>query len=256
MHAIRHCIEDAQNEGITSIRSTFARFYPKQSPFTSSNDHEENMCTTTEAEAAAAAKKPNPRMRETVRDVNVSLITKGIPMQDVKIDGVYLWEVEHLGKKFPTSAPEGFMNTMGGTAYIPEAKPQEGAKLGNANLRMSTFIADDAVSFDLLAAADATEYNKLIGESECVLSDVVRKVGSKTTTRAYVRAGPRRNLHFYPEGVNAAIVTCGGLCPGLNNVIREITRTLLTMYGIKGKIWGIRGGYQVSFACGFDLALY
>jgi len=36
------------------------------------------------------------------------------------------------------------------------------------------------------------------------------------------RAGPREKIYFKPEEVKAAIVTCGGLCPGLNDVIRQI----------------------------------
>lgn len=51
-------------------------------------------------------------------------------------------------------------------------------------------------------------------------------------------------MHFNPADVNAAIVTCGGLCPGLNNVVREITRALFHLYGINGKVFGIRGGFK------------
>jgi hypothetical protein len=40
-----------------------------------------------------------------------------------------------------------------------------------------------------------------------------RKPNQETYTHAYVRAGPRRHLHFDPDQVTAAIVTCGGLCP-------------------------------------------
>lgn len=36
------------------------------------------------------------------------------------------------------------------------------------------------------------------------------------------RAGPREKIYFKPENVKAAIVTCGGLCPGLNDVIRQV----------------------------------
>lgn len=56
------------------------------------------------------------------------------------------------------------------------------------------------------------------------------------------RAGPRKILHFAPNDVVAAIVTCGGLCPGLNSVIREIV-LMLYMYGAK-KIFGVPGGYK------------
>ncbi|PKA52957.1 6-phosphofructokinase 5, chloroplastic [Apostasia shenzhenica] len=56
------------------------------------------------------------------------------------------------------------------------------------------------------------------------------------------RAGPRKEIYFRPEDVNAAIVTCGGLCPGLNDVIRQIVITL-EMYGVKN-IVGIPHGYR------------
>jgi hypothetical protein len=87
------------------------------------------------------------------------------------------------------------------------------------------------------------EYNKLIGPRECILANIRRGPGQSTVTRAFLRAGPRKELHFNPKTVNAAIVTCGGLCPGLNNVIREITRSLFYLYGIEGKCYGIVGGY-------------
>jgi 6-phosphofructokinase 1 len=35
------------------------------------------------------------------------------------------------------------------------------------------------------------------------------------------------------------VVTCGGLCPGLNNVIRELVRGLEYLYGVE-KIIGIK----------------
>jgi 6-phosphofructokinase 1 len=38
----------------------------------------------------------------------------------------------------------------------------------------------------------------------------------------FLRAGPRKQIFFKPSETKAAIVTCGGLCPGLNVVIREI----------------------------------
>jgi 6-phosphofructokinase 1 len=58
-----------------------------------------------------------------------------------------------------------------------------------------------------------------------------------------VRAGPRSLTHFNPEVVTAAIVTCGGLCPGLNNVIRELVHALIRLYGVK-TIYGIKGGFN------------
>lgn len=60
-----------------------------------------------------------------------------------------------------------------------------------------------------------------------------------------VRAGPRPRIYFNPPTVKAAIVTCGGLCPGLNDVVRQIVMTL-DSYGVN-KILGIRYGYRGFF---------
>ncbi len=56
-------------------------------------------------------------------------------------------------------------------------------------------------------------------------------------------AGPRKKIYFNPSHVHAAIVTCGGLCPGLNNVIRAVVRCLWFSYGVR-RISGIQYGYR------------
>ena len=59
---------------------------------------------------------------------------------------------------------------------------------------------------------------------------------------AFELAGPREKLFFDPGKLNCGIVTCGGLCPGLNDVIRTITLTLAWQYKVK-TIYGFRYGY-------------
>lgn len=54
-------------------------------------------------------------------------------------------------------------------------------------------------------------------------------------------AGPRRKIYFDPAEVTAGVVTCGGLCPGLNNVIRGLVKALSVHYGVK-RILGFRNG--------------
>jgi len=149
---------------------------------------------------------------------------KGLPtgtkMDDIDVGDVYLWEVERLSKYFPSEG-SGIENVM---SALSEAGCEDDRR---------------------------AKYNKLIGDHECILANIRRKPGDSsdstsesTSTAAYIRAGPREKLHFNPKTVNAAIVTCGGLCPGLNNVVREITRALYHLYGIKGKVYGIVGGYK------------
>ncbi|MBV9275466.1 MAG: 6-phosphofructokinase, partial [Verrucomicrobia bacterium] len=56
-------------------------------------------------------------------------------------------------------------------------------------------------------------------------------------------AGPREKIFFDPPKVTAAIVTCGGLCPGLNDIVRGIVNELYNHYGTT-RIYGIRYGYE------------
>jgi 6-phosphofructokinase 1 len=56
-------------------------------------------------------------------------------------------------------------------------------------------------------------------------------------------AGPRAKLFFEPAKTRAGIVTCGGLCPGLNNVIRALFLELHHTYGV-AEVLGFRDGYQ------------
>jgi len=62
-------------------------------------------------------------------------------------------------------------------------------------------------------------------------------------TPSFELAGPREKIFFNPGQTSAAIVTCGGLCPGLNNVIRSLVMTLHYRYGVN-KIFGIKYGYR------------
>ena len=56
-------------------------------------------------------------------------------------------------------------------------------------------------------------------------------------------AGPRETIYHDPSWTRAAIVTCGGLCPGLNNVIKSLVQVLWFDYGVRN-IFGIPYGYR------------
>ena len=58
-----------------------------------------------------------------------------------------------------------------------------------------------------------------------------------------LRAGARKQIYFQGKDVRAAIVTCGGLCPGLNMVIRSIVWCLHNEYDVK-EIYGVKWGYK------------
>lgn len=63
------------------------------------------------------------------------------------------------------------------------------------------------------------------------------------TSIKFLKAGPRKDIFFNTDNVKAAIVTCGGLCPGLNVVVREIVMSLWFNYEVR-QIYGIKWGYK------------
>ncbi|CAN7070472.1 unnamed protein product [Brassica oleracea var. botrytis] len=85
-----------------------------------------------------------------------------------------------------------------------------------------------------------------VDEDDTVPQKIVVHPDSPRGTH-FRRAGPRQRVYFDSDDVVACIVTCGGLCPGLNTVIREIVCGLSYMYGVK-KILGIEGGYRGFYA--------
>ncbi len=60
---------------------------------------------------------------------------------------------------------------------------------------------------------------------------------------AFELAGPRSKIYFDPSKLRCALVTCGGLCPGLNDIIRAIVLELFYGYGVRN-IYGFRYGLQ------------
>jgi len=75
------------------------------------------------------------------------------------------------------------------------------------------------------------------------MSDVEAYVNHGTPLLSFETAGPRERIFFDPSKVKCGIVTCGGLCPGLNDVIRAIVLGLFYNYDAKTVI-GFRYGYE------------
>lgn len=101
-------------------------------------------------------------------------------------------------------------------------------------IRLSSIIGDD-------------EYN-YIKDGHRVLYDVCLDNYKKhheegTLPVSFRRAGPEEKIYFEPAKTRAAIVTCGGLCPGLNNVIRALVFQLYNRYNVN-RILGIQYGYE------------
>ncbi|MFO1420629.1 MAG: ATP-dependent 6-phosphofructokinase [Candidatus Competibacteraceae bacterium] len=90
----------------------------------------------------------------------------------------------------------------------------------------------------------ASPQQRTVSDRARVSSHLIRDPDAPPTEELlFELAGPRARLFFDPQQTRAGIVTCGGLCPGLNNVIRSLFLELHHGYGVT-EVLGFRGGYQ------------
>ena len=87
-----------------------------------------------------------------------------------------------------------------------------------------------------------------IGDNDRVIyrtdvAELLREVQHPEELLSFEKAGARRRIFHDPARSRAAILTAGGLCPGLNEVIKSLTITLLNRYGVSG-VYGIPYGYR------------
>lgn len=75
------------------------------------------------------------------------------------------------------------------------------------------------------------------------LNDVKEDFESGKPVPSFEKAGPREQIYFDPSKLTCGIVTCGGLCPGLNSVIRAIVLCLYHSYGVRA-VYGFPFGYE------------
>ncbi len=89
---------------------------------------------------------------------------------------------------------------------------------------------------------------QFVGDDERVLyhgtlAEIKGFLDSGQQPPTFEMAGPRRQIFFDPSKLKCGIVTCGGLCPGLNDVIRSIVLGLFHHYGIR-TVFGFPYGYE------------
>lgn len=94
-----------------------------------------------------------------------------------------------------------------------------------------------------LSADDDTQIPYFVRDQDRVLVDDRLPQHPSREQLSFELAGPRRRILFDPESCVAGIVTCGGLCPGMNDVIRGLVMELHFRYGVRDII-GFRHGYK------------
>ncbi len=99
-----------------------------------------------------------------------------------------------------------------------------------------------------LASGGREKHQNFVDDAEGVLIDIhpheiAKHLKNGQTPPSFELAGPRRTIYFDPSKLRCALVTCGGLCPGLNDIIRSIVLELYHHYGVR-TIYGMRYGLQ------------
>jgi 6-phosphofructokinase 1 len=102
----------------------------------------------------------------------------------------------------------------------------------------------DNIEKGILGGAKFLPIDAFMNEESFVISSKDHKtIKDIATSIKFLKAGPRKDIFFNTDNVKAAIVTCGGLCPGLNVVVREIVMSLWYNYEVR-HIYGIKWGYK------------
>lgn len=104
---------------------------------------------------------------------------------------------------------------------------------------------NDAVAMNVkIDALETLDDTCVLPDENSTEEEECTKTGRDSiNAEAFILAGPRSKISFDPSTSKAAIVTCGGLCPGLNSVVREVTMCLSRQYGLSD-IVGIPMGYR------------
>jgi 6-phosphofructokinase 1 len=98
---------------------------------------------------------------------------------------------------------------------------------------------------------------KFVGDADTLVyhsrfADIQRYFAEGQTLPSFELAGPRERIYFDPSKLKCGIVTCGGLCPGINDVIRAIVLGLRFHYGVS-HVFGFPFGYEgLAPACGHE----
>ena len=97
-----------------------------------------------------------------------------------------------------------------------------------------------------LAEREPTQHS-VVEEDRLLVDDTISMAGARSVPveglPSLEPGGPRKKIYFDPAKTRVGIVTCGGLCPGLNDVIRGLVLELSRHYGVR-RIVGFRNGYR------------
>ncbi len=109
-------------------------------------------------------------------------------------------------------------------------------------------IGEEKIPSPIQRGKRGAQSQSFVSDTERIITDVnldnlTMMIKEGKEIPSFEMAGPRRKIYFDPSKLKCALVTCGGLCPGLNDIIRSIVLELFYGYGVRN-ICGIRYGLQ------------
>ena len=117
--------------------------------------------------------------------------------------------------------------------HRPSGKPFA-TYVGDGDIVIGSIVQSNAIPNSQIPTAPQTTHT--------LTSPPTTASSSPTRLISYLRAGPRLSTYHDPATSCAAIVTCGGLCPGMNDVVSSLTKTLRDTYQVP-RVLGVRGGW-------------
>jgi 6-phosphofructokinase 1 len=124
----------------------------------------------------------------------------------------------------------------------------------DSNMTEISTLGESKIPTPVQKRTDGTEDISFVSDESRVIIEadsqrISQMIEKSLPIPSFELAGPRRHIFFDPSKLKCALVTCGGLCPGLNDIIRSIVLELHYGYGVNN-IFGIRYGLQ-GFIAGY-----
>lgn len=120
-------------------------------------------------------------------------------------------------------------------------------KLTTAKAQIAT-LGEAKIISPLATNSEAVHTQSFVDDDQQILStiqtgELEAAAKAKEPVVSLELAGAREKIYFDPSKLRCALVTCGGLCPGLNDIIRAIVLELYYHYEVRN-IYGIRYGLE------------
>lgn len=137
------------------------------------------------------------------------------------------------------------IRNTGAARVLPPSSGLNWQQIMQPNLALVERLGEPLIDSPLRRSElDPEHPNPFVSDDEFIPLQITQNLAAgRPGNVLFEKAGPREKVFFDAARSRAAVVTCGGLCPGLNNVIRSLVLGLRLHYGVPA-VYGVRYGYH------------